>query len=334
MRHPCPACNYPNPVGSERCGGCGAKLVVAAREPIPPTRKTPPTDAEPIAFPATRAVPRRPFAVRSKSSEPKRQPDTELLPQESLLQDSPFLRQWAQLPEKTQDGTVRFCPQHAKRLFALVCFGPLGTPYECRLLRSSQMVLGREEGFIQIINDPAVSGRHAQLAYRDDMSLILTDLNSTNGTFFRIRRNQGYRLWDGCNLIIGRQVLTFLSLGEVRPGSAPARAHTMPISRAPKSGRDFGKLVLADTTTNPREFPLTAPTIIGRASDKAEINFPEDNFMSPSHARLDFNVKLQQVIITDLKSTNGVYVQIRQPVVLEDGDMFRLGEQIFGVILC
>jgi pSer/pThr/pTyr-binding forkhead associated (FHA) protein len=278
-------------------------------------------------------VPPKPAVARRKSSDIKRIPDTELLPQLSFA-GSLLLRRWAELPEKAPDGTVRFTPQHCKSLFALVCFGPRGVPYECRLLRSAEMVLGREEGFLQIIHDPAVSGRHAQLTYREDVSLILTDLNSTNGTFFRTRPNQGYRLWDGCNVIIGQQVLTFRSSCEAAPANTRVRAQTIPLRTQPKTETGFGKLVLANTGNVPREFSLTGPTVVGRAGDNAQIVFPDDLFISPAHARLDFNVKLQQTIITDLKSMNGVYVQIRQPVVLEDGDMFRLGEQIFAVIRC
>jgi pSer/pThr/pTyr-binding forkhead associated (FHA) protein len=104
------------------------------------------------------------------------------------------------------------------------------------------------------------------------------------------------------------------------------------LSKAEPSAAGFGKLILASSGDPPREFSLGNATIIGRDRAKANIAFPEDLCISPVHARLEFNVKLQQAIINDLKSMNGVYVQIRQPVVLEDGDMFRLGEQVFGVV--
>lgn len=87
------------------------------------------------------------------------------------------------------------------------------------------------------------------------------------------------------------------------------------------------------TGGEPREFPLTKRTVLGRAKDKADLAFEDDDYLSPTHAAVEFNVKLQQVVITDLQSTNGVFVQIRSPLVLEDGDMFRVGEQLFGVVL-
>ena len=160
------------------------------------------------AIPVTRAAPQAAPGERQRGGKSASSVERKESDPETLLCSSAFLRQWCRLPEESEDGTSRFSPQHSKPLFALVCFGSRGVPVEFHVLRASQVILGREEGFVQILNDPAVSARHSQLAYRDDMALVLTDLNSTNGTFFRIRPSQGYRLWDGCNLIIGKQVLT------------------------------------------------------------------------------------------------------------------------------
>jgi len=330
MRLACPACNYPNPTEVERCQGCGALIGTLRSVSLPATRKTPKSDVPVANLPPTRPVPRNAPKVRAKKSELEQPVDTDLIRPFSMNAGS--LQRWAGIPENAPDGTHRFYPHNSNSLYALVCFGPQGLPNECHVLRCSETVLGRDEGSIQIINDTAVSGRHAQLSYRDDMSLVLTDLNSTNGTFIRISSHQGYRLWDGCSFIIGRQLLTFRSTYQAAP--ARARAQTTPIATIAKSENSLGMLLVANAPESRREYQLTGPTVIGRARDGAQLVFPDDMFISPLHARVEFNTKLQQTILSDLKSLNGVYVQIRQPVVLDDGDMFRLGEQIFGIVRC
>src|SRR5262245_41017468 len=117
MRHPCPACKYPNPTGTERCQGCGAYLAGLRTEQVPSTRKA--DVATPVAPNPTRLVPQKARTVRPKSSNPKPLREPESLPQLSLS-NSPSLGQWIALPEKAGDGTVRFRPQNSKSLFALV----------------------------------------------------------------------------------------------------------------------------------------------------------------------------------------------------------------------
>jgi pSer/pThr/pTyr-binding forkhead associated (FHA) protein len=63
---------------------------------------------------------------------------------------------------------------------------------------------------------------------------------------------------------------------------------------------------------------------IGRT--QGDISFPDDPFVSDSHAKLSFNGKV--VIVDDLKSDNGVFVRIKGPVRLNVGDEFLAGEEL------
>ena len=69
--------------------------------------------------------------------------------------------------------------------------------------------------------------------------------------------------------------------------------------------------------------------VFGRA-DTAEISLPEVNSLSREHARLTY--KSESVVIEDLGSTNGTYVnevRIEEPTVLRSGDRFQVGAAHF-----
>jgi pSer/pThr/pTyr-binding forkhead associated (FHA) protein len=70
-------------------------------------------------------------------------------------------------------------------------------------LYDETVVLGRERGDILFPEDGYVSGRHAQIAYRDG-NATLTDLGSSNGTFFRIRGSRPVP--QGTLLLMGQQL--------------------------------------------------------------------------------------------------------------------------------
>ncbi len=70
-------------------------------------------------------------------------------------------------------------------------------------LYDEMVVLGRERGDILFPEDGYVSGRHAQISYRDGYA-TLTDLGSSNGTFFRIRGSRSVPA--GTLLLMGQQL--------------------------------------------------------------------------------------------------------------------------------
>jgi pSer/pThr/pTyr-binding forkhead associated (FHA) protein len=70
-------------------------------------------------------------------------------------------------------------------------------------LYDETVVLGRERGDILFPEDGYVSGRHAQITFRDG-SATLSDLGSSNGTFFRIRGSRPVP--PGTLLLMGQQL--------------------------------------------------------------------------------------------------------------------------------
>lgn len=67
--------------------------------------------------------------------------------------------------------------------------------------------LGRERGDIIFPEDGYVSGAHAQLTMRGDYH-FLTDLNSSNGTFLRLRHDR--LLMSGSLLLLGQQLFRLM----------------------------------------------------------------------------------------------------------------------------
>ena len=71
--------------------------------------------------------------------------------------------------------------------------------------------------------------------------------------------------------------------------------------------------------------------VFGR--ELGDIIFPTDPFVSWQHAQLAMELRgdAMTVLLTDLRSANGTYLRIRGDVILQPGDMFRVGDQIFRV---
>lgn len=90
---------------------------------------------------------------------------------------------------------------------------------EYPLMKESVTVGRNEENTIQI-NNLAVSGYHARIdAVGNDY--ILTDLQSTNGTFINDKRIVSHKLSNGDNIIVGKHVILFTVTGaEVVEGKA------------------------------------------------------------------------------------------------------------------
>jgi pSer/pThr/pTyr-binding forkhead associated (FHA) protein len=75
--------------------------------------------------------------------------------------------------------------------------------------------LGRDDGCDVVLDDPTVSGRHADLA-RTDNGVVLRDAGSLNGTYLNGRPCRQATLVEGDEVWIGKFHFTFGDL----PGSA------------------------------------------------------------------------------------------------------------------
>src|SRR5580700_12215868 len=89
------------------------------------------------------------------------------------------------------------------------------------------VTIGREEGNLLRLNDERVSRFHAKVQ-QEDGDVIITDLESTNGTRVNGAPVQIRRLRPGDQIGIGRSMLLFGTLEEI----AERRSHDKPAARA------------------------------------------------------------------------------------------------------
>ena len=105
---------------------------------------------------------------------------------------------------------------------------------EYPLMKESVTIGRNEENTIQI-NNLAVSGYHARIDIAGN-DFILTDLQSTNGTFINDKRVVSHKLSHGDNIIVGKHVILFVGTGADAGEAKPA---------APKG--DLDKTMMLDT---------------------------------------------------------------------------------------
>jgi pSer/pThr/pTyr-binding forkhead associated (FHA) protein len=80
--------------------------------------------------------------------------------------------------------------------------GEIGMIYRSR---AETISIGREGNDVNFLDDPFISGRHAQITMNADGQVTLTDLGSKNGTFVRI--NDEAPLGHGDYVFLGQQLL-------------------------------------------------------------------------------------------------------------------------------
>jgi pSer/pThr/pTyr-binding forkhead associated (FHA) protein len=101
----------------------------------------------------------------------------------------------------------------------------------------------------------------------------------------------------------------------------------MPVGGAAEVGLQESKPVLALLDLHhevERTYTLEhAETLIGRGN--VDISFPDDQYLSPVHARLER--RGGRLYVRDLGSRNGTWLFIDQPAKLADGDLLIVGSQ-------
>jgi pSer/pThr/pTyr-binding forkhead associated (FHA) protein len=82
------------------------------------------------------------------------------------------------------------------------------------------VTIGRLPDNTLVIDNPAVSGRHARV-YREGNHYVLEDLKSTNGTFVNDKPIARHTLLEGDTMLVGKHTLVFTQKGGEQPEDAP-----------------------------------------------------------------------------------------------------------------
>ncbi|HZO17250.1 MAG TPA: FHA domain-containing protein, partial [Polyangiaceae bacterium] len=196
-------------------------------------------------------------------------------------------------------------------------------------LRGRQVDIGSQDGDIVLTEDRYLSPRHARF-FRQEGYWYLRDLESVNGVYRRLRKPTPLR--HGDLVLLGLEVLEFDLVDHAERGLGHAIQHGVLVFGSPATTR---RARLCQRTvegvTRDVYHLVSDETTIGR--ETGDIVFTSDPFMSRRHAMITWDDEAQQYVLSDLNSSNGTYLAIRDDVRLEDGDYIRLGQHLFRVDL-
>lgn len=114
-------------------------------------------------------------------------------------------------------------------------------------------------------------------------------------------------------------------LREDSPGPSAAPPAADPPAGATADDPPARLVVIAQDGTPGTEYPLEGPQIdIGR--EEGGIVLPQDPYVSPRHCRI--TRRNGRFFVRDLESVNGVYVRLRAPERLRNGDLVLIGLEV------
>ncbi len=186
-----------------------------------------------------------------------------------------------------------------------------------------QVFIGRETGHI-FASDSYLSPRHASFT-RNGAQLVVRDEGSLNGVYRKLARDVPVELQPSDVFRIGQEIIRFEPIQQEPPSpdgverlGSPAKGYVGRIS-----------LIIGRETTG-NSFPV--PEIgmhLGR--ERGDVLFPEDGYVSGLHCRLAWDKG--RLFLTDLGSSNGTFVRLRQETQVSVGDVLLMGQQLFRLSL-
>ncbi len=183
-------------------------------------------------------------------------------------------------------------------------------------------IIGRDTGSI-FAGDSYLSPRHAVFARKGDR-LFVSDARSLNGVYLKIRPNTPWPLRFADIFRIGQEILRLEKLEG--PQAAPDGVQRL---GSPADGyvARLGLVIGRDTTGN--AFPVPKSGLhLGR--ERGDVLFPEDGYVSGLHCRLGVGTD-NSITLTDLGSSNGSFVRLRDEHQISSGDILLMGQQLFRI---
>jgi pSer/pThr/pTyr-binding forkhead associated (FHA) protein len=185
-----------------------------------------------------------------------------------------------------------------------------------------KVVIGRDTGSV-FAGDSYLSPRHATFS-RAAGGLGVRDEASLNGVYLKLKPQVSWGLHFGDVFRIGQEIIKLEALENQTPG-------TDGVERlgSPRDGF-VGRLALVigrDTTGN--AFPIPAAGVhCGR--ERGDILFSEDGYVSGLHCRIAPN-DAGQLCLTDVGSSNGTFIRLREEQKVSSGDILLMGQQLFRI---
>jgi pSer/pThr/pTyr-binding forkhead associated (FHA) protein len=228
---------------------------------------------------------------------------------------------------ETDEGTAPVPgTSEEKKKFKLVLIRGDGGQTASYSLGGSEQVAGREEGIILFPDDDTVSKAHANF-FHTDGRLLVRDLGSANGTFYKVTTPVQLRAED--RFICGEQLLRVEEGTTVEPQADEEGTY---FAGTPVSNWYF-KLVQVLKGGGPGAVHCARKPKVVMGREKAEFSFPDDKFMSHKHCMVEY--RDSSLWLSDIGSRNGTFMMLRndEEKVLNEGDYLFLGRQLIKVVI-
>jgi pSer/pThr/pTyr-binding forkhead associated (FHA) protein len=195
-------------------------------------------------------------------------------------------------------------------------------------LPAANITVGRETGSI-FAGDSYLSPRHATFRQAGG-KLTVKDEASLNGVYKKLVRDVPVELHPNDMFRIGQEIIKFEPLNPT-----PVGADGVERLGSPAKGY-VGRIALVigrDVTGNAFPIPETG-VHLGR--ERGDVLFPEDGYVSGLHCRLSWEPTSSgggRLMLTDLGSSNGSFLRLREETDVKSGDVLLMGQQLFRVAL-
>lgn len=198
-----------------------------------------------------------------------------------------------------------------------------GTEAGSYALPSANFTLGRDTGGI-FAGDSYLSPKHA--SFRQSGSQVsVKDEGSLNGVYRKLTRDVPVEIFPTDVFRIGQEIVRFDALQPL-----PASPDGVERLGSPSQGY-VGRIALViGRATTGNAFPVPETGVhLGR--ERGDVLSPEDGYVSGLHCHISKSGN--KITLTDLGSSNGTFLRLREEVVLQSGDVLLMGQQLFRVTL-
>lgn len=183
--------------------------------------------------------------------------------------------------------------------------------------------IGRETGHI-FASDSYLSPRHASFT-KTGTQLSVRDEGSLNGVYRKLTRDVPMELRPNDVFRIGQEIIRFEPIQHEAP--SPDGVERLGSPSKGYVGR-IALIIGRETTGN--AFPVPESGMhLGR--ERGDVLFPEDGYVSGLHCRLAWDKG--KLFLTDLGSSNGTFMRLREETNIHTGDVLLMGQQLFRLSL-
>ena len=320
----CKNCGKENQDHYKFCLGCGAEIAKAS--PDAPTQMP---EAAPRVLAGLggdvskpRAIPGTPLMVPAVEGPPP--PMRVCTTCGAEVPDFAFCGQCgarlAPLAKSAAPATARSAVPAARAARGkLILIRPDGSEGGVHSINDGENVIGRTTGAL-FEADNYLSPRHAELTLGPS-GLVAKDLQSLNGVFIKLTEEE--ELSDRDVFRIGQELLRF----DVIHPPVPLGDGTE-VMGSPNPGYWGRVALIIGKDQDGSAFPLFGDGIVlGR--ERGDILFPEDGYVSGTHARL--STRNDRFYLADMNSSNGTFLRIRGERTVRSGTYVLMGQQLFRV---